>query len=403
MNKLEGCGESCLLTKFGCCPDGVKAAGGPKNEGCGCQVAPYGCCPDGETAATGLAFAGCPTSCATSTYGCCPDGKTEARGPGNAGCPCQFTAYGCCSDGETAARGPNRKGCEDCRYAKHGCCSDGVSVAKGPNGAGCPPPPTRAPIVIGGTASPARLAGCSLPKSEGSLCGQYRVQWFYNTEAGKCDRFWYAGCDGNENKFESEEECKSICVEPPGKGLCYLPKMDGRLECTNYQLSWAYAPAKGACEAFYWRGCDGNNNRFDSQARCESFCFGVGDFARSKVEESPLPAAGNPHQMRVDAAGRTEMTHAGSHNTQGSHQMRVETPQHSGSHVSSAAEETSEWAARGQAGRGETGVLDYAARARQIEERRRMAAAEASRIYANTGTRRDESRGSWLSSLTGFF
>jgi hypothetical protein len=40
-------------------------------------------------------------------------------------------------------------------------------------------------------------------------------------EYGGCSRFWYGGCEGNDNRFSSQEECKEKCVEPSGRGECH--------------------------------------------------------------------------------------------------------------------------------------------------------------------------------------
>lgn len=44
------------------------------------------------------------------------------------------------------------------------------------------------------------------------------MKWFFDMEYGGCSRFWYGGCEGNDNRFSSQEECKEKCVEPPGRG-----------------------------------------------------------------------------------------------------------------------------------------------------------------------------------------
>ncbi|KAK6040481.1 Kunitz/Bovine pancreatic trypsin inhibitor domain protein [Cooperia oncophora] len=151
-------------------------------------------------------------------FGCCPDGKTPARGSHKEGCPCQYTRYGCCPDGETTALGPRNDGCDDCRYAKYGCCPDGESKAIGPDYAGCPST-TLAPFLLGGTVAPSKISSCALPQDQGTVCSSgYKLVWYYDTAEGRCSQFWYGGCDGNDNRFATKEQCETICVEPPGIG-----------------------------------------------------------------------------------------------------------------------------------------------------------------------------------------
>ncbi|XP_041964015.1 collagen, type XXVIII, alpha 1b [Alosa sapidissima] len=43
-------------------------------------------------------------------------------------------------------------------------------------------------------------------------CRDYEVKWYYDRNANACARFWYGGCGGNRNQFESEKSCKKSCV-----------------------------------------------------------------------------------------------------------------------------------------------------------------------------------------------
>lgn len=51
---------------------------------------------------------------------------------------------------------------------------------------------------------------CSLPKEVGPCLAYFR-RWWYNKETKTCSRFIYGGCQGNNNNFQSESVCKSIC------------------------------------------------------------------------------------------------------------------------------------------------------------------------------------------------
>ncbi|XP_069360607.1 papilin isoform X3 [Maniola hyperantus] len=250
---LEGCG--CKSAHFGCCPDNVTIARGPNNEGCSCQYSQFGCCPDRRTQAQGPEFEGC--ACHTYQFGCCADGVTVATGPNLQGCLCQYSKYGCCGDEVTDAKGPNKEGC-DCSNSKFGCCPDGRTEAKGEKFLNCSDLPENK-----------KQEACGLPYDKGS-CGNFSVYWSYDISYGGCVRFWYGGCEGNGNRFSSQEECEDVCVRPPPKDSCSLPKVKGI--CDGYNIRWYYDSSREQCSQFVYGGCLGNNNNFDSQELCQERC-----------------------------------------------------------------------------------------------------------------------------------
>ncbi|XP_023815939.1 collagen alpha-1(XXVIII) chain isoform X4 [Oryzias latipes] len=61
------------------------------------------------------------------------------------------------------------------------------------------------------TKSPVSGGGCSQPLDPGP-CRLYRVRWYFDPQANSCAQFWYGGCHGNQNNFETEEICRKACV-----------------------------------------------------------------------------------------------------------------------------------------------------------------------------------------------
>ncbi|PKU36383.1 collagen alpha-4 chain-like [Limosa lapponica baueri] len=53
---------------------------------------------------------------------------------------------------------------------------------------------------------------CDLVQDSGE-CQSYVLKWYYDKEQKMCGRFWYGGCGGNKNRFETQEECGFLCIE----------------------------------------------------------------------------------------------------------------------------------------------------------------------------------------------
>lgn len=51
---------------------------------------------------------------------------------------------------------------------------------------------------------------CRQPKVVGP-CKAYIPRYWYNKRTNQCERFIYGGCQGNQNNFETIEECERRC------------------------------------------------------------------------------------------------------------------------------------------------------------------------------------------------
>ncbi|NXB99164.1 PPN protein, partial [Orthonyx spaldingii] len=176
-----------------------------------CHQSPHGCCPDKHTPASGPLGRGCPSStCHQNRYGCCPDGISAAQGPNNMGCPQYYRDIQTRQNHLTATTPAASQALSqqhpsgECRGSVYGCCFDNVASASGPRGEGCLNRPNYPYPVM-----------CLLPSAHGP-CTNWTTRWYFVGVVGKCNRFWYGGCQGNKNSFASEEECMRVCHSSVG-------------------------------------------------------------------------------------------------------------------------------------------------------------------------------------------
>ncbi|XP_067323230.1 fused toxin protein-like [Anolis sagrei] len=86
---------------------------------------------------------------------------------------------------------------------------------------------------------------CLLPPEPGK-CEAYMPSFFFNATSGKCEKFIYGGCDGNENRFGTEKRCLQACPVKPG--VCPARTPPGEIDPCFFRCSRDYeCPDRKKC------------------------------------------------------------------------------------------------------------------------------------------------------------
>uniref|UniRef100_A0A914VMQ5 BPTI/Kunitz inhibitor domain-containing protein n=1 Tax=Plectus sambesii TaxID=2011161 RepID=A0A914VMQ5_9BILA len=115
---------------------------------------------------------------------------------------------------------------------------------------------------------------CTQPKHDGLLCTEApeQTRFFYDTMQRTCKSFVFSGCSGNDNRFETQSDCATFCNV--AEMVCSLPH-DSGTKCSSGDAgqAWYFNPSAAACLPFEYHGCAGSLNRFGTQQECAESCF----------------------------------------------------------------------------------------------------------------------------------
>jgi len=68
---------------------------------------------------------------------------------------------------------------------------------------------------------------------------------------------------------------------------CRRPLVTGNQNCRSKLKRWYYDSSSETCKLFVWSGCGGNDNRFESREECENRCGGVLPCRSSRARPAP--------------------------------------------------------------------------------------------------------------------
>ncbi|GFU13369.1 carboxypeptidase inhibitor SmCI [Nephila pilipes] len=116
-----------------------------------------------------------------------------------------------------------------------------------------------------------------LSRPETGMCRAYFPMWYYDATTGKCKTFVYGGCQGNGNRYRTEQECLENCgdVRVSNTEICALPADSGI--CMGPFDRYYFDSTSGECKTFNYGGCGGNLNNFETIEECNEKCLSPGE------------------------------------------------------------------------------------------------------------------------------
>lgn len=119
-------------------------------------------------------------------------------------------------------------------------------------------------------------------KAEDGPCKAMIRSYYFNMNSHQCEEFIYGGCRGNENRFDTLEECRKTCIPGYKKttikttsgaekpDFCFLEEDPGI--CRGFMTRYFYNNQSKQCEQFKYGGCLGNSNNFETLEECKNTC-----------------------------------------------------------------------------------------------------------------------------------
>uniref|UniRef100_L7LR68 Putative tetralaris n=1 Tax=Rhipicephalus pulchellus TaxID=72859 RepID=L7LR68_RHIPC len=133
---------------------------------------------------------------------------------------------------------------------------------------------------------------CDQPRDPGP-CKARILSWFFDEQTSSCKKFYYGGCGGNRNRFDSKDVCKVTCHPHKGRPS-FCDKRPETGPCRARIPAIYFDALTSTCKSFTYGGCGGNKNRFTTEETCLKTC-------RPPISPCKLPRDPGPCQYRVSS------------------------------------------------------------------------------------------------------
>ncbi|CAH2035224.1 unnamed protein product, partial [Iphiclides podalirius] len=122
----------------------------------------------------------------------------------------------------------------------------------------------------------ARHKTCFLRPDTGP-CRADIIQWYYDARQGKCYRFFWGGCQGNGNRFETKDLCIEHCRLNTTAHTSKIPNYCSISfdygNCFGQFYRWGWDKFGKTCKRYMYSGCGGNQNNFHTRSECLNNCL----------------------------------------------------------------------------------------------------------------------------------
>lgn len=122
----------------------------------------------------------------------------------------------------------------------------------------------------------ARRKSCFLRPDTGP-CRANLLSWYFDARMRKCYRFFWGGCQGNGNRFDTINKCQEHCLINGSTPTLHVPYFCSLAfdfgTCFGHYNRWAWDSIAKSCKRRMYSGCGGNQNNFETKEECMSTCL----------------------------------------------------------------------------------------------------------------------------------